>query len=68
MEVKIDTIVPTPSSLLLGGQIHGPKDAWVRFVSIELLWSAMPYPVLQRIAEYASALEPLEDLDEPLWL
>jgi len=67
MEVKIDTIVPTPSSLLLGGVIHGPKDSWQKFVTIELAWSTMSYEVIQQIHEFAVAAARDEDLHDPLF-
>jgi hypothetical protein len=67
MEVKIDTIVPTPSSLLLGGVIRGPHGAWLRFVTIEVEWSSMSWDVIQRIQEYSSRAARAEELTDPLF-
>jgi len=67
MEVRIDTIVPTPRSLLLGGQIRGDQDSWVRFVTIELPWDSISPEVKERIVHYSTRYPLERELADPLW-
>lgn len=67
MEVKIDTIVPTPSSLRLGGVIYGPDRAWMRFVQVDLPWALMTMEVRQKIVEYAEAYREDLAIDDPMF-
>lgn len=67
MEVKIDTIVPTLPSLLLGGVIYGPHNAWQKFVTIELPWALMTHEVRQQISHYSDHFREDMDIDDPMF-
>jgi hypothetical protein len=38
MKVTVDTVTSTPKGLVLGVQLWGPADSWVRFAKVEIPW------------------------------
>lgn len=56
MEVKIDSVAISPTSLSFGGVIHGPEKAWMRFVIIEVDDSAFSHDELRAIVVWAGRL------------
>lgn len=41
MKLRLEKITSTHSGLVMGVQIHGPKDSWIRFGLLEVPWSCV---------------------------
>jgi hypothetical protein len=68
MKVRVQEIHPTPSGLVMGVQIRGPKDSWVRFAQVEVPWASVGLPVIEAWQRWydAEMAREQEDLDVPL--
>lgn len=67
MEVRVDQVTTTPTHLLLGCVVVGPKKAWVRFVKVRVLLEAIPTEDLRRILERDQRAPREEDLGDELF-
>jgi hypothetical protein len=46
VRLRLDKITSTPRGLVMGVQVRGPKDSWVRFAKLEVPWSEVPQHVV----------------------
>ena len=68
MKVRVDKITSTPNGLVMGLQIRGPADSWLRFALLEVPWSSLtPEDVARAYAYWDREREDVED-DEYLTL
>jgi hypothetical protein len=42
MKLRLDQMTSTPQGLVMGVQIRGPKDSWIRFAVLEVPWESVP--------------------------
>lgn len=54
LEVKVDTVLATSEGLVLGAQVVGPKNAWIRFTQVQVPWGLVSYELLQAIEDNMS--------------
>jgi len=66
MKVRLDKISPTPSGLVCGVLVHGPKDSWVRFAILEVPFAAIDPAVIQQYWEWTQKEERDDHEDTPL--
>jgi len=66
MKVKLDKVPSTPSGLVMGVLIHGPKDSWVRFAILEVPWEMVTEQVILEYWKYKDRDEREIDYDIPL--
>lgn len=68
MKIRLDQMTSTPSGLVMGVQIHGPKDSWIRFGVLEVPFGSVPKYVLDDYWRWLDRDERPVDLDTPLAL
>ena len=66
MKIRLDQITSTPKGMVMGVQIRGPKDSWLRFAILEVPFDSIPAYVIDDYWEWMSRKERPEDLDAPL--
>lgn len=66
MNLLVDTITSTPSGLVLGVQVRGPQDAWLRFALIDIPWSSIPDYVMDDYWKWIDRDERLDQVDTPI--
>lgn len=66
MRLLVDTITSSPSGLVLGVQVRGPKDSWLRFAVVEVPWPLIPPHVLDDYWAWADRDERLDLVDDAL--
>lgn len=66
MKLRLQKATSTPTGLVMGVQIRGPRDSWVRFAVLEVPWEHVPGAFVQDYLHWSE----VEDLDygaeEPL--
>lgn len=67
IEATADTILPTPSGLVVGLTLKDSKSGWVKFCRLDVPWSLMTYEVARSAAEYADRERATAQHDAPLW-
>lgn len=66
MKVRLDKVSPTPSGLVMGVLVHGPKDSWVRFALLEVPWASLDPSLIDAYWEWSQKEERDEQEDTPL--
>lgn len=66
MKVRLDKMTPTPSGLVMGVLVHGPKDSWVRFALLEVPFDSIPEDFVNLYWEWSQKEERRDDEDTPL--
>ena len=54
MKIRLEKIVPTPSGLVCGVLVHGPKDSWLRFALLEIPFDSLGDECLQAYWDWQS--------------
>ena len=67
MEVSIEKVLLTPTSLRFALVIYGPKKSWVRFATATLPLTAVPWESVGRAIARLDDPPPDEFEDAPLW-
>lgn len=67
MEVRVDQIETTPTHLLLGCVVVGPKKSWVRFCKVKILLEAIPTEDLWAILQRDQKAKPERELSDELF-
>jgi hypothetical protein len=62
--ITIDSLVPSPSGLVVGCVVRGPEDCWVRFAVAEVPWRLITYDLLRSCSERLDR-DVLHDQDQP---
>lgn len=42
VKIRLEKAAPSPSGLVLGVSVHGPRDSWIRFALLEVPYSELP--------------------------
>lgn len=64
MKVRLDQMTSTPSGLVMGVQIRGPKDSWIRFAVLEVPWESVPRYVIDDYWSWADRDEIVSKLED----
>ena len=67
MEVRVDTITTTPTHLLLGCVVVGPKRSWIRFCAVKVLLEAIPTEDLWAILQRDQVSREDLEMEDPLF-
>lgn len=67
MEVRVDTVTTTPTHLLLGCVVVGPKRSWIRFCKVKVLLEAIPTEDLLAILNRDQRETQEDELDDSLF-
>ena len=65
MEIRVDTITTSPTSLLFGCVVHGPNDAWLRFCRVEVPFDVIPDEVFTALLTSSRRIEVAPVADDP---
>lgn len=65
MRLRLEQMTSTPSGLVMGVQIRGPKDSWIRFAVLEVPWDSVPRYVMDDYYKWESRASVGEDQGEP---
>jgi len=66
MRLRLEKISTSPSGLVLGVQVIGPKEAWIRFALLQVPWADVPLFAIEEYWAWADRLEREIDRDSPL--
>ena len=68
MKMRVTEILPTPSGLVLGVQVRGPKDSWLKFAQLEVPWESVDRSVIEAWSAFyeRQRAREIEDLDVPI--
>jgi len=67
MDIKVDTITTSPTSLLLGCVVNGPEGSWMRFCKVEIPFETIPIESVREILLYGRPDKIIEADDLPLF-
>lgn len=66
MKLRLDKMASTPKGLVVGVQIHGPKDSWLRFGLLEIPWDSVEDSIVEQYLAWKDKDERLDQLDTPM--
>jgi hypothetical protein len=66
VRLKLELMTTTPQGLVMGVQIHGPKDSWLRFGVLEVPWESVPRYVVDDYYKWYDRDSRFEESDVPL--
>lgn len=66
MKVRLDKISPTPSGLVCGVCVLGPKHSWIRFALLQVPYESIPPEFLQNYTAWLDRGELDIDRDTPM--
>jgi hypothetical protein len=66
VKIRLDQIATTPSGLVMGVQVRGPGDSWLRFAILDVPYQQIPRHVVEDYWRWLDRDERVEDLDDAL--
>lgn len=66
MKLRLEKIATTPSGLVMGVQVRGPRDSWLRFAILTVPYSEIPLHVIDEYWEWLDRDEREVNLDVAL--
>lgn len=66
MRLRLDKIAPTPSGLVCGVAVQGPKNSWLRFAILQVPFESIPPEFLMNYTAWLDRGEIDLDRDEAL--
>lgn len=66
VKIRLQQIITSPSGLVMGVQIRGPKDSWVRFAVLEVPWAEVPRHFADDFYKWMDRDEVEVEYDAPL--
>jgi len=69
MKLRLEQVTASPTSLVLGVVIEGPKEAWIRFAVLSVPYERVPYAAIERMMRqrFHDLGDDVEEADEPLF-
>lgn len=64
MDITVDTITSSPSSLRLGLVVRGPSNSWVRFAQVEIPFTTIPFETIRDLLLRDSTHDVEKELDD----
>lgn len=66
MKIRVVQVTSTSQGLVLGLQVRGPRDSWVKFGLVEVPWREVPNHVIDDFWKWHDRDEIVSDIETPL--
>lgn len=67
MEIRVDRVSLTPSSLRVSCVVHGPQDSWVKFAEVFVPLTLIPWNGVRDALMRDEVYDPQEETTAPLF-